>query len=248
MKITPNIFFMESLNQNLSVKKIVFEDKARFKRPLGFFKEKIQNVKSSVSSKVSSSEELVSQPVIVDKEWSWDKSLTLMSKTDKYGTIEFANDVFIEISGYEDYELIGSSHNIIRHPDMPKVVFKMLWESLKKGENFYAVIKNLTKTGYYYWVVTTFEIGKNSNGEITNFTGYRKAVPKEMIDEVIAPLYRRLLKIEQASGIAMSEKYLNGYLEQENKSYMEYITDVMVKYTNNKAKDKKSFFAKFFGK
>ena len=49
-----------------------------------------------------------------------------MSKTDKYGTIEFANDVFIEISGYEDYELIGSSHNIIRHPDMPKVVFKML--------------------------------------------------------------------------------------------------------------------------
>ena len=69
-----------------------------------------------------------------------------------------------------------------------------------------------------------------------------------MIDEVIAPLYRRLLKIEQASGIAMSEKYLNGYLEQENKSYMEYITDVMVKYTNNKAKDKKSFFAKFFGK
>ena len=138
----------------------MFEDKARFKRPLGFFKEKIQNVKSSVSSKVSSSEELVSQPVIVDKEWSWDKSLTLMSKTDKYGTIEFANDVFIEISGYEDYELIGSSHNIIRHPDMPKVVFKMLWESLKKGENFYAVIKNLTKTGYFIGLLQLLRLAR----------------------------------------------------------------------------------------
>lgn len=62
----------------------------------------------------------------LDKEVIWDKSKVIMSKTDKFGTIEYANDVFVDVSGYEDYELVGQPHNIIRHPDMPKVIFKVL--------------------------------------------------------------------------------------------------------------------------
>ena len=73
------------------------------------------------------------RPVPIDKEVSWDKSLTIMSKTDQYGVIEYANDVFIDVSGYDEHELMGMPHSIVRHPDMPKVLFKVLWTRIRQG-------------------------------------------------------------------------------------------------------------------
>ncbi|GAA6772256.1 hypothetical protein AAGS39_30080 [Flavobacterium sp. CGRL2] len=72
--------------------------------------------------------------VIIDKEVTWDKTQVIMSKTNAFGIIEYANEVFVDVCGYEDYELMGQPHNIIRHPDMPKVIFKVLWENLKNGK------------------------------------------------------------------------------------------------------------------
>ena len=95
--------------------------------------------------------------VIIDKEVTWDKTQVIMSKTNAFGIIEYANEVFVDVCGYEDYELMGQPHNIIRHPDMPKVIFKVLWENLKNGKNFHAIVKNLAKSGRYYWVITDFE-------------------------------------------------------------------------------------------
>jgi PAS domain-containing protein len=74
-----------------------------------------------------------------------DPNRIIMSKTDLNGIIEFANDYFIEISGYSRAELMGQPHNIIRHPEMPKVIFKLLWDHIQKGESIYAFVKNLTK-------------------------------------------------------------------------------------------------------
>ena len=105
--------------------------------------------------------QIANKPVLVDKEVTWDKTKVIMSKTDAFGTIEYANEVFVDVCGYEDYELMGQPHSIIRHPDMPKVIFKVLWEKLKNGENFHAIVKNLAKSGRYYWVITDFEISKN---------------------------------------------------------------------------------------
>lgn len=87
----------------------------------------------------------------VNTEVHWDKSLELVSKTDKAGTIRYANEAFVNVSGYEEYELIGQPHNIIRHPDMPKVIFKLLWKNLLNGKDFHAVVKNMAKNGRYYW-------------------------------------------------------------------------------------------------
>ena len=157
----------------------------------------------------------------LDKEVIWDKSKVIMSKTDKFGTIEYANDVFVDVSGYEDYELVGQPHNIIRHPDMPKVIFKVLWDNLKKGNNFHAIAKNMAKSGRYYWVITDFDISKNEDGEITHYFGRRRAVPQEIITNYIEPLYKKLLQIEKASGVEYSEKYLIGFLEEKNRSYVE---------------------------
>lgn len=167
------------------------------------------------------------RPIPVDKEVSWDKSQIIMSKTDPYGTIEYCNEAFIDASGYEDYELISKPHNIIRHPDMPSVIFKVLWDSLKKGENYNAIIKNLAKNGRYYWVVTDFEISKDDQGRVQHYFARRRAVSNDVITKYIDPLYKRLLQIEQASGMEASEKYLAGFLEDQGKNYVQFIIDIV---------------------
>ena len=205
-------------------------------------------------------------PVVLNKEVSWDKSKIIVSKTDAYGIIEYANEVFIEVSGYDEYELMGMPHNIIRHPDMPKVLFKVLWDNLKKGITVRPVVKNLAKSGRYYWVIADFEIKKNAKGEIINYYSRRKSVPQEVVDKVEG-LYEKLLQIEKASGVSASEKYLMGFLEDKGKSYNELIEDLMIQYSpkpanNNMSasasaapsdpvvtqEEKRGFFQRFFGK
>lgn len=193
------------------------------------------------------------QPTIIDKEVVWDKSRVIMSKTDHRGIIEYANEVFVDVCGYEDYELMGQPHSIIRHPDMPKVLFKVLWENLKLGGNFHAVVKNLAKSGRYYWVITDFESTKNEDGEITHYFGRRRAVPQEIITNYIEPLYKKLLQIEKTSGVEYSEKYLIGFLEEKNRSYVEYINDLFTEYERSQKTDEpidveeRGFFKRFFG-
>ena len=190
------------------------------------------------------------QPTIIDKEVVWDKSRVIISKTDHRGIIEYTN---VDVCGYEDYELMGQPHSIIRHPDMPKVLFKVLWENLKLGGNFHAVVKNLAKSGRYYWLVTDFESTKNEDGEITHYFGRRRAVPQEIITNYIEPLYKKLLQIEKASGVEYSEKYLIGFLEEKNRSYVEYINDLFTEYERSQKTDapigveEKGFFKRFFG-
>lgn len=167
---------------------------------------------------------------VIDKEVTWDKTQVIMSKTNAFGIIEYANEVFVDVSGYEDYELMGQPHNIIRHPDMPKVIFKVLWENLKQGRNFHAIVKNLAKSGRYYWVITDFEIAKDENGAIVNYFGRRQSVPQEVVSLHIEPLYKKLLQIEAASGVEFSEKYLIGFLEEKKRSYVEYIKELIFEH------------------
>lgn len=79
----------------------------------------------------------------------------IMSQTDAFGTITFVNDAFCEISKYAREEVVGKPHNIVRHPDMPPLLFKKLWSTIQAGGTFRAVIKNRAKDGSYYWVSAT---------------------------------------------------------------------------------------------
>lgn len=171
-------------------------------------------------------EKTIGKNSVLDEEVKWDKTKTIVSKTDVYGSILYINDAFSETSEYNKVELIGEAHNIIRHPHMPKVVFKMLWAALKKGENFHAIVKNLTKSGKYYWVITDFTIDKNENGEVSGYTGQRKAVPDSVIEK-IEPFYKTLLEIEQQKGEKASELYFDAYLNHEiGKNYDEFVVDL----------------------
>lgn len=194
----------------------------------------------------------IKRPTPIDEEVIWDKRSTLMSRTNKHGHIMASNEAFQEVSGYSEAELYNQPHSLIRHPDMPKVVFKILWENLKGRQNFHAIIKNLSKSGKYYWVITNFEIIRNEKDEITAFVSYRKALPKSLINEHIAPLYERLLKIEKANGMEVSERYFKGFLEDRKTTYDKFIRTLLKEnaeeiraFYNNKDTD--SFLTELIG-
>jgi PAS domain S-box-containing protein len=151
----------------------------------------------------------------------------IVSKTDAKGIIEYGNDYFVEISGYSETELIGKPHSIVRHPDMPKIVFKMMWDRINKAQNIIAVVKNMAKDGSYYWVVTEFEpkVDPISN-KIISHTAFRKAAPRKAI-ETMEPIYKKLLEIEKDGGMEASEKYLRGFLDEQKKTYDEFINEVV---------------------
>ncbi|WBX73827.1 PAS domain-containing protein [Tenacibaculum pacificus] len=175
---------------------------------------------------------------IINEEVKWDKTQTIVSKTDIHGTILYANTAFTEACEYSTIELIGEPHNIIRHPDMPKVAFKALWDALKKGKNYHAIVKNLTKTGRYYWVITDFTIDKDDDGKIIGYTGRRKAVPNSVIEK-IEPLYKTLLEIEKLKGEKVSELYFEGFLKEEaGKSYDEFVVSLFEEESLKNAKKK----------
>ena len=149
----------------------------------------------------------------------------LVSKTDVKGVISYGNNTFVEISGYKESELIGMPHNILRHPDMPKAIFYLMWESIKNGKNIMAVVKNLSKNGDHYWVTTDFDIQRNREGKIRNFIAFRQAAPKNVV-KVIEPLYDTMLEIEEKHSMEESINYLEAFLEEKQMSYNQYIEDL----------------------
>jgi PAS domain S-box-containing protein len=165
------------------------------------------------------------KPTPIDEEIELDPKRYIVSETDEKGKITYANDYFMEVSGYSQEELIGKPHNIVRHPDMPKVVFKLLWETISQGKNINAVVKNLAKDGRYYWIFTEFEIRKDTDtGKIIGYHASRKTISKHVI-EVIADLYAKLLDIEKKEGVEASEKYLIAFLKEKGNE-MEF-ADIM---------------------
>ncbi|MCK8142853.1 PAS domain-containing protein [Flavobacterium sp. I-SCBP12n] len=196
------------------------------------------------------------RPTPIDQPVKWDETQTIVSKADLFGSLEYVNETFASVSGYDESELIGQPHNIIRHPDMPKVIFKVLWDNISKGKKFHGVIKNLAKSGKYYWVITDFDYVVSDDAKILKYVARRKAVSPGVVKKV-DELYKKLYKIEEVSGIEGSEKYLIGYLEDHNLDYVELITKLMMDDLNQQVElestteeveeTKKSFFGRFFG-
>ena len=153
--------------------------------------------------------------VPIDEEIILDPKRYIISQTDAKGKITYCNEYFKEIVGYTDEELLGKSHNVIRHPHMPKVVFKLLWETISQGKNINAVVKNLAKGGRYYWIFTEFESRRdNDTGEIIGYHAARKSISKHVI-EIISELYATLLEIEKNEGIEASQEYLISFLKEK---------------------------------
>jgi aerotaxis receptor len=124
------------------------------------------------------------------KEWFFSDTVYMLSQTDEKGFIIYANDVFCKIAQYEKDELIGKPHNIIRHPDVPKTVFKTIWDSIQGKGFFEGVIKNRSKDGAYYWVYASILRNTDKKGIVT-YLSVRQRPTREQIKEAQA-LYATL--------------------------------------------------------
>ncbi len=164
-------------------------------------------------------------PIPTGKQIKLDSKRFIVSKTDTTGKIIYGNDYFAEIAGYKESELIGSPHNILRHPDMPQAVFYLMWQHLRKGRNIMAVVKNLSKNGDHYWVVTDFDIKRDQAGNIRHYLAFRQAAPKHVV-AAIEPIYVKLLEIEEKHGMDASTAYLEGYLEEKKMNYDQFIEEL----------------------
>ena len=134
------------------------------------------------------------RPEVIDEEFVFE-GRAIISQTDTKGVITFANRKFCEISGYTPDELKGQPHNLIRHPDMPKAAFAQMWETIKTGQSWHGLVKNLRKDGLYYWVETEISPVKDDEGTITGYIAARKPASRKNIDE-IAATYKTMIEEE----------------------------------------------------
>ncbi|MDE1982653.1 MAG: PAS domain S-box protein [Betaproteobacteria bacterium] len=153
----------------------------------------------------------------------------IVSTTDLKGRITYGNRIFVEFSGYAEEELLGAQHNIIRHPDMPRGVFKLLWDTVQAGNECFAYVKNLTKDGGFYWVFANVTPLFDADGRIEGyFSVRRKPAPQALA--VVGELYRQMLEAEQRAGvrdaIAASTALLQKTLSDKGMSYDEFILSI----------------------
>ncbi len=138
----------------------------------------------------------ITKPEPVDQEVLF-KGGVMITETDTAGIIIYANRKFREMTGYTKEELIGSPHNINRHPDMPKVAFAKMWETIKRGEMWEGYVKNMRKDGRYYWVIVWIKPKFDEEGNIVGYIAGRKVPDREMIANMERE-YRTMREQEQA--------------------------------------------------
>ncbi len=168
-----------------------------------------------------------------DKEIVMRENDFIVTKTDPSGRLTYCNRIFIEFSGYTEMELLGQQQNIVRHPDMPRSVFNLLWSTIKSGQEFFGYVKNMSKNGSYYWVFAnvspSYKMTTNQTDQEKELVGYfsvrRKPDPKKLA--IIEPLYRDMLAAEKGAGsrdaVAAGSEVLNDMIKVTGKNYREYI-------------------------
>lgn len=160
--------------------------------------------------------------VILDKEKKVDTQESYTSCTDEKGCIVTVSDGFVTLSGYEKDELLGQNHNMVRHPDMPKVIFNILWQKLEHNKKFVGLIKNLAKDGTYYWLFNEISAMSKKGSQTKVFYAYKHPASKRAVYH-IGQLYKKLLEHERNGGIDASQKYLDEFLSFRGVTYDEYI-------------------------
>ena len=155
----------------------------------------------------------------------------IVSKGDAKGDITYANPIFFKLAGYTQAELLEKPHSIIRHPDMPKIIFKYLWDTIQSGKDVKAFVKNLCKDGGFYWVFAHVRVATNPDKSFRNYVSTRKGMSAGARAS-IEPLYKDLLAAEQTGGMEASLPLLEAFLK-ENGASLDTFNDAMQKIQNS---------------
>ncbi|MCX7321496.1 MAG: PAS domain-containing protein [Hyphomicrobiales bacterium] len=150
----------------------------------------------------------------------------IVSKTDLKGRMTYVNRLFCKMAGYSESELIGEPHSLIRHPDMPRSVFKLLWDTIEARREIFAYVKNMTRTGDHYWVFAHVTPSYDLQGKLAGYHSNRRVPPPDLVKNTIAPLYADVLAIEkrQVNGkdaLAAGYAALSDFIASQKASYDE---------------------------
>ncbi|TEY10206.1 PAS domain S-box protein [Campylobacter sp. US18a] len=156
------------------------------------------------------------------KEIVLSENALITSKTDLKGKIVYANDDFLKYAGYTMGEVLNKPHNIARHEDMPRTVFKCLWDYIQKGEEIFAFVKNKAKDGSFYWVFANVSASFGANGNIINYYSVRRAPNRKSLP-IIEEVYKILLEKEQKSGINAGVSALVDIVSSYQMTYNELV-------------------------
>jgi len=165
---------------------------------------------------------------LTGQERHFDANDVIVSKTDLKGKITYANRTFIQLAGYNERELLGAPHNLIRHPDMPRCVFKLLWDTIATGKEIFAYVINKSKNGDHYWVFAHVTPSYDQKGKIVGYHSNRRVPRREPLDQVIIPTYRALCEVEARhsspkEGIQASLDVVVNMLKEKGLTYDEWV-------------------------
>ncbi len=161
------------------------------------------------------------------RERLFDPDDIIVTKTDLKGRITYGNGTFLQISGLTERQAIGAPHSIIRHPDMPRAVFKLMWDQIQAGREIFAYVVNLAVNGDHYWVFAHVTPTFDENGSIIGYHSNRR-VPERSAVETVQALYAKLLEIERgehsrADGLTKSSDALADLLRSRGCTYDSYV-------------------------
>lgn len=157
----------------------------------------------------------------------FDSSEIIVSKTDMKGRIEYANDIFLNIAGYTEEECLGQPHSMIRHPNMPRAVFKLLWETISRNEEIFAYVVNMTKNGDHYWVFAHVTPSLDEDRKVIGFHSNRRVPNRDSLAK-IEKLYADLVATEQSysnakEGLEASYRQLLSFVDDNGGKYEELV-------------------------
>lgn len=144
------------------------------------------------------------------KEMKMGEDDLIVSKTDTKGRITYCNDAFMSFSGFYEEELLGQNHNMIRHQDMPRSVFRTMWQTLQKEDEFFGFIKNKRKDDGFYWTFANVTPSFSSDGKVIGYFSVRRYPHPDAVS-FFSDLYKQMCDVE--STISSSQQAMDASFE-----------------------------------
>jgi hypothetical protein len=165
---------------------------------------------------------------LTGQERSFGQDDIIVSKTDLKGRLIYANRVFLDIADLTLKETIGQPHSLIRHPQMPRCIFKLLWDRIQSGKELFAYVMNRSMNGDHYWVIAHVTPSYGPDGQISGYHSNRRVAKKAALETVIQPLYAELRAIEEShanrkEGMFAAATALNDQLKAKGTDYDRFI-------------------------
>lgn len=168
------------------------------------------------------------QRALTGGELFFDPDEVIVSKTNLKGIITYANDTFAKLAEINKKDALGKPHNFIRHPHMPMCIFKLLWDTISAGNEIFAYVVNRSSKGNEYWVFAHVTPSFDAAGQIVGYHSNRRFPDRQVLDDIIKPLYSDLLSIEKNAvskkvGLEKSSQKLKEVISASGKSYNHFI-------------------------